>query len=100
MTDIEVTDDFVREMGLTHREFFRTLPAAMGYYEYRVSKNSVTAELETGTILIELAPESVRRIASIVIPKTAVRFIFKNVTTEEKQKFINYFDKRFQRGGG
>ncbi|MCB1754592.1 MAG: hypothetical protein KDJ38_03665 [Gammaproteobacteria bacterium] len=96
----EIADDFEREMGLSHREFFRTLPAAMGHYDFEVQKTTVTARLETGSVTISLAPESVRRIASIAIPKTAVRFVFTGVTAEEKHRFISYFDKRFQRGGG
>ncbi len=96
----QISDDFTREMGLSHREFFRTLPAAMGRHKYIVRRNSVEALLGSGSVLIVLSPESERNIASIRVPKTDVRFVFKNVSEEEKITFINYFDKRFQRGGG
>ena len=92
--------EFSREMGLTHREFFRTLPSAMGEYSYVVSGNNIDATLSTGTLKIILAPESVRKIASIAIPKTGVSFHFMGVSEEERLSFITHFDRRFQRGGG
>ena len=96
----ELDDVFEREMGLTHREFFRTLPAAVGEQAYVVDGSTITVTLNTGRLVITLAPESVRRIASARIPKTDVHFSFENVPADEKQSFLLYFDKRFQRGGG
>ena len=101
MAELDFPDsDFSREMGLTHREFFRTLPSAMGDYNYTVNGNRIEAILTTGSLTIELAPESVRKIASFVIPKTGVKFSFSGVSDEERLSFITYFDRRFQRGGG
>lgn len=96
----ELDDVFEREMGLTHSEFFRTLPSAVGERTYSVVGNRVTVELNKGQLVLTLAPETVRRIASIRIPMTPVSFSFENVPQDEKQGFLSYFDKRFQRGGG
>lgn len=96
----ELDDVFEREMGLTHNEFFRTLPSAVGEQAYKIDGNVITVELNQGRLVLTLAAESVRRIASIRIPKTLVRFSFENVPANEKQHFLHYFDKRFQRGGG
>lgn len=93
-------DVFEREMGLTHNEFFRTLPLAVGEQPYQVDGSVIVVALKTGRLVLTLAPESVRRIASICIPKTLVSFSFENVAEDEKQYFLRYFDKRFQRGGG
>lgn len=72
----------------------------MGDYQYAVSGLHIDATLNSGSLLITLAPESVRKIASFEIPLTVVSFGFSNVAEEEKQDFISYFDRRFQRGGG
>ncbi len=96
----ELDDVFEREMGLTHLEFFRTLPSAVGEQEYTIDGSTITISLKVGQLIITLAPESVRRIASARIPKTEVHFSFENVSAEEKLSFLSYFDKRFQRGGG
>lgn len=96
----ETDDAFEREMGLTHNEFFRTLPSAVGEQSYKIVGNIITVELNEGRLVLTLAAESVRRIASICLPKTLVSFSFENVPTDEKQHFLHYFDKRFQRGGG
>lgn len=96
----ELDDVFEREMGLTHSEFFRTLPLAVGAQPYQVEGNVIIVALKVGRLVLTLAPETIRRIASIRIPKTLVNFSFEDVPEDEKQHFLRYFDKRFQRGGG
>ncbi len=95
-----ISDKFERQMGLTHREFFRTLPSAVGNHEYKIDGTTVDIALKGGTLRIELSAESQRQIASMRIAQTGVSFIFSGVSTDEKSSFIDYFEKRFQRGGG
>jgi len=87
-------------MGLTHADFFRYIPSAMGQHEYRVEGNKVIGQIGSGTVEIVIGPEQERRIALMRIPFADVSFHFRGVTSEQQQAFKAYFDLRFQRGGG
>jgi hypothetical protein len=91
---------FVREMGLSHKEFLRTLPVALGEYSYKIEGHIIAVKLNRGRLSITLAPERVRKIAAFEIPITSVEFYFKDVEKSEKQSFMDYFEQRFRRGGG
>lgn len=88
------------DMGLTHAEFFRTLPPAMAGLDYRIESARVEALQGDKRLLIHLEPESERRIALLRIPTTRVRFRFENHDPNEIDAFMNRFHKHFQRGGG
>jgi len=87
-------------MGLTHADFFRLLPTAMGEHPFRVDGMSVHGEVHNGTVTITLGAQQERRIALMRIPHAAVSFHFRGVTQAEQAAFKEYFDLRFQRGGG
>ena len=91
---------FSREMGLTHREFLRELPAAIAYRRFRTEGNRIHVELGGASLVITLGPERVRRIAALRLPRTMVGFEFDGVTTRERQAFMQRFDLCFRRGGG
>lgn len=92
---------FSRDMGLTHADFWRYLPAAVGTNRWkRISDTAVKVYIGSGRLLIDLGPEGERRIANIRLPRTEVKFLFHEVTPEEQTAFLTYFDLRFQRGGG
>lgn len=88
------------DMGLTHAEFFRTLPAAMSGGEYRIEGSSVIAEQGEQRLRIALDPQTERRIALLSIPSTRVRFRFDNYSPAEVDAFMTQFHRHFQRGGG
>jgi len=90
----------VREMGYTHREFFRLLPGAMGDNEYLISDTTVTCQLGAGKLTISLGPEGERRLVLVVIPRTEITFEFENVEEAEQKEFLRYFDARFMKGLG
>ena len=88
-------------MGLSHGEFFRTLPSAMGDTPYRVEGGAVVADTGRGRSLrIELGPEGRRRIALLSVPVTEVRLSFEGYAPAEMEAFMTYFLSRYQRGGG
>ena len=89
-----------REMGLTHAEFFRTLPSAMGDLGYRIEEEKVVAENKPYRLTIRLDSQQERRIALLRIPYTRVHFDFEGYQQEEIDAFMAYFESRFQRGGG
>jgi len=91
---------FVREMGLTHREFFRELPAALAPHRYRADGNRVRVCIGRGSLLITLGSERTRSIAALRLPCTAVDFAFEGVDDDERERFMWRFDLCFRRGGG
>ena len=91
---------YSREMGLTHGDFWRLLPRAMGEYPYTRQDDSVVGTVHEGTVQIDLGVPQERRIALLRIPFSEVSFHFKGVSEAQQQAFKQYFDLRFQRGGG
>ena len=94
------TVSYTREMGVDHRDFFRLLPRAMGDHPYEVEGDAVRAELGGGTLLIELGPERVRRIALLALPFTEVSFTFRDTDEAGREAFTRRFELAFRRGGG
>ncbi|MBX2883771.1 MAG: hypothetical protein KTR32_27710 [Granulosicoccus sp.] len=90
----------VREMAVTHGDFFRILPNAMGQTPYQVEGLSVTGKLGDGSVTISIGKQHERRIALLAIPYCAVSFEFDNVTDEQIDEFEQHFLLRYQRGGG
>jgi len=91
---------YSREMGLTHDDFWRLLPRAMGEHAYTRDGNKVNAVVHEGTVDIEIGSPEVRRIALLAIPYSEVSFVFSGVSAEQQQAFKAHFDLHFQRGGG
>lgn len=94
------TIEYSREMGLTHDDFWRLLPRAMGTHTYQNEGDTVHAKINSGRLVITLGPPLVRRIALMHIPYSKVSFNFSDVTEAEQQAFKSHFDLHFQRGGG
>ena len=92
--------EYSREMGLTHDDFWRLLPRAMGEHSYKQDGDSVRAEVNEGQLEITLGPPLERRIALMCIPYSKVSFSFSGVSEQQQQAFKAHFDLHFQRGGG
>lgn len=91
---------FTRELGLTHAEFYRSLPAAIAHRAHTVEDDRVRIDDGTRTVTIELGPQRHRSIASLRLPYLEARFTFEGFSTPERQKFMERFERYFQRGGG
>jgi len=92
--------EYSREMGLTHDDFWRLLPRAMGEHPYTREGDTVRGTVHEGTVQIDLGEPQERRIALLKIPYAEVRFLFKDVSEAQQQAFKKHFDLHFQRGGG
>lgn len=89
------------QMGITHADFFRLLPRAMGDNAYEVDGRVVRAALPSGTVTITLGEERERRFTAIVaMPYTDIEFDYDGVPEEARAAFERYFDLRFMRGLG
>ena len=87
-------------MGITHREFFRTLPAALPALPHTVQGHDVIITEDTQRLVISLSPEGRRRIAALSLPTTQVHFTFSGYSLQDIEQFMARFDRAFQRGGG
>jgi hypothetical protein len=92
--------NFSREMGLTFREFLRTLPAAIEPLTFQLDGRAITIIHPEGRILIDLHETGERRIASMRLPVTRVDFQFNGLEAGERKTFMDRFDLYFHRGGG
>ena len=91
---------FSRDMGITHSEFFRTLPAALPALPYTIQGHDVIVAEDARRLVITLSPEGRRRIAALSLPTTQVHFTFSGYSPQEVEQFMARFDRAFQRGGG
>lgn len=91
---------YSREMGLTHNDFWRLLPRAMGEHTYEIQGNTVHATVFGGTLKIHLGDVQERRIALMCLPFAEVSFTFNGISELDQQAFKKHFDLYFQRGGG
>jgi hypothetical protein len=91
-----------REMGMTHRDFFRTFPAVARETPWRVDDDAVIVGEERGRrrLLIRLGAERQRRIAGLTLPIVDLRFEFEGHDEPEAGAFMARFDLAFRRGGG
>lgn len=92
--------NYSKDMGVTHADFFRLLPSAMGDHPYRIEGNTVHGDVAGGSVVIAIGEQQVRRIALLEIPFANVTFSFRGVSPEQQEAFSSHFDLRYQRGGG
>lgn len=92
--------EFLREMGITHRAFFRTLVNAVEGRPYTVDGLNITIEDGDNRIHIELSDEWKRQIATIRMPVTNVTWRFVGHTLSEAQAIMDRFEIYYRRGGG
>jgi hypothetical protein len=96
----EQEHSFTRELGLTHTEFYRSLPPAIAPRAFTRENDRVQIDLEPGTVTIELGPQKQRSIASLRLPYVEVRFTFSGLSIAQRQAFMERFEIHFHRGGG
>lgn len=92
--------ELVRQMGLSHAEFLRSLPAAAGEMECRVDGPHIQISQSNRRVDIRLGPEQDQRLGSLVLPQTRVNLRFEGFSETERADFLRRFDLAFQRGGG
>ncbi len=89
-----------KDMGLTHREFYRSFTALAGDDAWHVADDVVSLDHASGPIKIYLEPERRRTIAMVSLPATTLRFEFTQHDPAEVDAFMQQFDRCFRRGGG
>jgi len=89
-----------KEMGITHSDFFRTIPRALGSEDYTRSANGIVHESDGRRLEITVGPEGERRIALMVIPRTQVTLSFSGYDDADIKAAVKRFDMMFKKGGG
>ena len=89
-----------KEMGTTHKEFFRLLPKAVGDAGIEVDGLDVRVSDGARLLRISLSEESERRLGNFRLPVTHVRLTFSGYSDAEREAALNRFWHAFQKGGG
>ena len=89
-----------REMSITHVDFFRTFPDAMGNLPHDIEGTHITAHDGGKRLDINLSNEGERDVGSLELPVTFVDMDFSGFSEQEVDAFFVNWDKHFQRGGG
>jgi hypothetical protein len=90
----------VKDMGITHAEFFRCVQPLLEGSDYTLRDDGVTIRLDAGSVDITLGPEGRRSLGNFHLPRTPVELRFRDCTPRDIESFILDFDTRFRRGGG
>ena len=91
---------YKREMTITHADFFRLLPKAIGSTNFCINGQVVKLEQPGFSVQIKLSKELNWHIGALSLPKTYVEISYNNCSEDEALKLIQKFDKTYQKGGG
>jgi hypothetical protein len=95
------TNHFSLDMGITHADFFRLLPAAITRYHTRIHANVIEIFSGQRRVNITLGMEKIRRLSALVsFPSTEAEFSFEQFTDAQREAFLRHFHLHFQRGLG
>ncbi len=89
-----------REMSISHEDFFRLLPRALGDMPFSRRGSRIEARSGKRRVCIEAGPESRRRLGSLELPVTRVRISLSGFLPAEQAAFLARFDLAYRRGGG
>ncbi len=89
-----------REMTITHADFFRILPKALGNGHYIRHGNTVTFDQPDYQINIYLSDERRRNIAGLELPVTDIEIHIEGCELETAERVLKRFELSYQKGGG
>lgn len=92
--------EFLLDMGFSRDEFMNLLPAALGVDLPHVSGGEIVVQDGRGQVRIALGAETVRRIASLAVPRLPVTLSFEGYSDPDFERFMARFRAHYQRGGG
>lgn len=99
----EAVPDFTREseMGFTHEELLKSLPAAVAPYQIERQSARVYQLRDGGRrVVVTLGAETRRRLAAISLPVTAVKLEFFGFNGEHFERFMRRYKRYLHKGGG
>jgi hypothetical protein len=91
----------VKEMGITHADFYGSLPGLLNDIPYQQNEDTIAFKFYDKDMEIQLEPEGVREVTrSMRLPVTLVNLRFFDFSKEEVAGFIKLFNLKFMKGGG
>lgn len=96
-----IVERFEREHGCTEREWMGWLPAAaQGHRLSHGAPRTACIAIGDGTLHLEWQVLPERRLALLHLPRLHVRYTFKGVPPDARERFMERFDLEIRRGGG
>ncbi len=95
-----MAQSYRKEMSLRRSDLLRLLPRAAAPFEYDISENIIRIEAGEGRIVIRFSEEGLRTIGSLSFPVLVVDFEFSGFSNQQINRFLEKFDRTYQRGGG
>lgn len=90
----------VKDMSITHAEFFRTLRRLLAARQHELQPDGASVVLGDGRVEIHLGPQGTRELGNVRLPRTFVELQFTGCTPDAVDAFVGDFDRCFRRGGG
>ena len=87
-------------MSITHREFMRSLVAAVAPATFEVQGRTIRVVGAPGDVTIRLSEERERRIALLRLTVVDVEIELAGFDAQSYEQFMRQFDRAFLRGGG
>lgn len=96
-----VPEQFERDTNGTEADWLRTLPGACAAHALSLTgSGAAQVQIETGMLHLQWQALPPHRIALVSLPHLLVRYRFERLTPEQRERFMTYFDRYMQRGGG
>lgn len=89
-----------RDMAVSHADFRRTLPAALGRRPSDDGNGTFILADGRRKVTIALGPEEERALGQMRFPRTRVRIELSGYDEADVKAFLERFDAYFRRGGG
>jgi len=89
-----------KDMALTRKMFFETLPRALDTDAYTVHGDVVTLAVAARTLTITFAEQAIFKLGGFAIPRANITLEFTGYSDEEAEAALQRFQRYFHRGGG
>ncbi|OGT80313.1 MAG: hypothetical protein A3H91_01065 [Gammaproteobacteria bacterium RIFCSPLOWO2_02_FULL_61_13] len=90
----------VKEMSISHADFLRLLPLAMGGMPYSYANLRIQAAQGMRRVMIELSEQRLIQIGALSLPSIIMTLKSVGFGDQEWTAFLRRFDATFHRGGG
>jgi len=97
MNDLNVVQ---KEMALTRKMFFETLPHALGGDDFNVDGDEVTISNSSQSLVILFQEKANFKLGGFSIPRADVTLTFTGFDAEQREEVLLRFNRYFHRGGG
>lgn len=89
-----------KEMALTRKMFFDTLPRALDSDAYTVDGDTVTLSGGARTFVITFAEQATFKLGGFSIPRAAVTLTLTGYSDGDADNAVKRFERYYHRGGG